>query len=271
MPESHFQLLLRQVQRIFIISWSYLLQYRADVVMWSLFSIITPLLSLVIWQAALAAANPERLVELRTYYLLAILVELMTRSWRGYYLVEQILNGSVIKYLLRPRILLLEFVANNLCTKAMQLLIPLPLFILALIFSPQWFSPAIYQSSHLLLFTGSVILAAGLGFAFNISLGLLAFWIEEASELHSYSFLLRELTSGLLIPLYLMPEWARSLANALPFRYIISAPLEIILGQVDLAGALQLLLYQALWLIAFVFIMRTLWLRGLKTYAVPSQ
>lgn len=261
----------RKMNRMWAIAWSHALQYRGDIAIWALVSAVTPLISLAIWWNAFSNGGILSQQEILTYYLVAMFVEYLTRSWRGVFIVQQILDGKIIKYIIRPPFILFDHITNNLTTKALQLSLPLPAAILLVAFFPQFFSAAIYNPANIALFLLSLILAMVLNFCLDFAIGLLAFWLEDAHELHSYRFLFMQVASGILIPFAVMPETVKTLFSFLPFRYIISAPVEILLGQATGAAASQLLLIQAAWVVVLIIILRFEWVRGLKRYAIPGQ
>lgn len=266
------RMFLKQIGRLFALSWAYALQYRGDIVIWALTSATTPLVSLAIWYSVAKSGDlPTSTRDVITYYILIFLVAYFTRSWRGIFIIEMILNGGIIKYLLRPPVFLFEFISGNLVTKSLQLAVPLPIFLIAIFVHPSWFSPGLFDWANVALFAVSLTMAYILAFAVDLSVGLLAFWIEDAMELQSYRFLLQEVASGVLIPFSVMPPVARTVLSVLPFRYTISAPVEILLGQVQGRETLYLLAAQAAWMISMVVVMRILWVYGLRRYAIPGQ
>lgn len=264
--------MLNRTIRLFSISWSRTLQYRGDLALWFFSVSATPLVSFAIWYS-ISQGNSQLISakEILTYYVLIIFIRITTSSWHGYFLIQQILNGTVVNYLIRPRAIYGEFITNNITTKIMQLLIPLPIIFFVLASFPEWFSPTIYNPFNIFMFFVSLLIAFMISFTFDISMGLLAFWLEDAQELMAYRFILTQIASGILIPFALMPNWLFSLLSALPFRYIISAPAEILLAQTQGIASIQLVGIQLLWLIGFVIILRTLYIRGLKRYAIPGQ
>lgn len=258
--------------RLLILSWSKALVYRVDIFTYLVFSLISPLVALAVWYSVAKNGglplNPREVV---TYYLFIMFVELMTRAWRGMYLVEQILTGKVVAYIIRPPAILWEFVTSNITTKIIQTTLPLILLLVAVILFPQFFSPNIYEPTRVLLFCLSLALAIALSFSFDLSLGMLAFWLEEAHEIHGYRFFLMQVASGILIPLSVMPPTLQAILNWLPFRYIIAAPVEIIMGQAQALATWQVIGLQALWLLGFAVVLRVLFIFGVRRYAVPGQ
>ena len=73
----------------------------------------------------------------------------------------------------------------------------------------------------------AILGAVSLYFTNMMALGLLAFWVEDASAI----FLVYErsmwILGGLLLPLSLFPEAIRRIAEVLPFRFIINGPAQL--------------------------------------------
>lgn len=267
MPNS-----LRAIRQLFATSWSRQLQYRADIALWFFFSIITVLIPLAVWYTVTSSRSggttPK---EILTYYVLVTIVTLLTRSWRGFYISEQILTGKAVQYILKPPVYLWEIVTGTVATRIIQSGLPVAVFLFIAIVFPHFFAETIYQSKNILLFIPSLIIAGIIWFMFDVTIGLLAFWLEDVHELFGYNFLIMQLTSGILIPYALLPHTIKTIFSFLPFRYIISAPIELLLGQSSTQDITTLFFGQSAWLIIFAITVYSLWHKGVKQYAVPGQ
>ena len=84
--------------------------------------------------------------------------------------------------------------------------------------------------AHLALFALSIAGAWILTFFIFITIGSLSFFLEKSIALAEVYFGLFMVLSGYLVPLELMPAWCRAIAEALPFRYMLGAPVEILTG-----------------------------------------
>ena len=173
--------------------------------------------------------------------------------------------------MIRPPLIWLTILTSSLTTKILQLL---PLVVAAVIVLTAW--PAALDFSSftapaIAMFIVSLLIAYVVSAAFDLSMGLAAFWIEEAQELMAYRFLLSQFASGVVIPFALMPSWLHATLSWLPFRYTLSAPIEILMGQVTGVAAWQLIGLQGVWALLFIVILRIMYVTGLKRYAVPGQ
>lgn len=263
---------LRAISRLFAMEWSRIIQYRADAFLWTLAEASVPLISLAIWYTvAQTSSQGPTPTEVFTYYILVMFIKIITEAWVGAFLAGEILNGEIVQDLVRPIAVVWKHLANNLLEKLFKLLLPLPALLLVLMGFPQAFSAAIYNPIHISLFAVSLTLAVALAFVTDMTIGILAFWLEDAFQIRRYKVMLESVASGVLIPFSFMPPLASTLFGFLPFRYIVAAPAEIILGQAEGQNALMLLGLQALWIAGLIAVMRILWLQGLKRYAVPGQ
>lgn len=262
----------RKIARLAALEWSKALQYRFDIAAWTIAEASIPLVSLAIWYAvalnAHAGPSPR---ETLTYYVAVIFIKITTDAWNGFFTAWEILQGEIVKFLIRPFPILWHDLMNNLVEKSIKLSIPLPLFLAAIALFPHWFSGALYEPRHWLYFIPSLALAIILAFVLETIFGFAAFWLEEAQQIRSYKSIFETVASGVLIPFTLMPPAVHTALSLLPFRYIVSAPAEILTGQAEGVQVLSLLGIQLAWITGLSLVSLTMWRAGLKRYAVPGQ
>jgi len=102
-----------------------------------------------------------------------------------------------------------------------------------------------------------------LNFFYIAAVGLLAFWVEEVIGLHLLFDKLKWILGGMLIPVQLYPDAVRRLVDWLPFRHMIGGPAELFV-HFSWAGAADLLLHQALWLIVFGLVCTGIYRLGVR-------
>lgn len=262
----------RKLGRLFLLQWSDVLQYRLDLILWVLSDAVTPLVSMAVWYAvASSAALPLSPRDTLTYFVMVSVVVTFTSAWGGYFLSRDILTGDIVRFLIRPISIFWHIVINNLAEKTFKLLLPLLGLVVVFTFFPQIMSPAIYVPRHIILFALSLLLAAGIVFVLDLSIGALAFWLEDANSIRQFQYILQAVASGMIVPIAFLPHSLSQILNWLPFRYTISAPLELLLGQASGFNAIKLLGLQALWLAVMTAVLALLWRLGLKKYAAPGQ
>lgn len=264
---------MHKLVRLFSLEWSTILQYRSDMILWTLGEAAVPLIALAVWYAVSQSAAHFAFSPAETivYYVLIVLVRILTNAWNGFFFSRQILNGELVQFLLRPLSVFWHHVSNNITEKLLKL--PIPFIIIGIFF---WLAPSLRPLlasyvPRLPLFVASVVLAAAIAFVLDMILGSLAFWLEDATQLRRYKELIYEVSSGILIPLAALPPLALAIFSFLPFRYVISVPIEIVMGTLPTGDIAVAMFYQVMWLIGLLGLQIVVWHRGLKRYAVPTQ
>jgi len=244
------------------------LAYRGDFVFYMLGIIFTPLLSALVWRAALAsgAELPVDRSYLMTYFVFLAIVSMLSSSWLSGFMVDTIRDGQLSKWLVRPGSMLYEMAANNISEKLVKSVVLFPMVALfALAFrhdvsvnSAAW---------RWLVAVVAVVLAAVLSFAFDVAEGSLGFWLEELGGIIKARALVMSILAGQLIPLALFPDWAQGFMKIQPFRYFISFPLEVVLGSLSAREIAFGLAVQTGYAALFVLLARWLWASGKRSYS----
>src|SRR5207253_6803389 len=97
--------------------------------------------------------------------------------------------------------------------------------------------------------------------------GLLGFWITQAIGINDLWFGVFSLLSGYLIPLDLFPPFLRSILYSLPFRYMMSFPIEIFTGRIGVPEIVHGIAAEWLWVGVFYIAYRLVWVRGIRRYS----
>ena len=243
-----------------------MLEYRASIVIWMLTGIM-PLVMLAVW-FSLAEGGPiagYSQDDFVSYYLLMTLVRQLTNVWVIWELDYEIRHGDLSIKLLHPINPIHEYIASHLADKVFRLWILIPLAILAwLIF------PAIhYDVTPITLALMIVALVAAwiLRFMSQYCFGILAFWISEAITLNEIWFAGMLMLGGVVAPLDLFPAPVKTIANYLPFRFMLSFPVEIMSGRMTTMDMLIGLIAMMFWVAFFVVLYRWLWSKGVKQFS----
>lgn len=111
--------------------------------------------------------------------------------------------------------------------------------------------------------TVAIVAALSLYFTNMMALGLLAFWVEDASAI----FLVYErsmwILGGLLLPLSLFPEAIRRVAEVLPFRFIMNGPAQLVV-RFGAAEFWQVIAGQMVWLAVTGVVLALVYRAGVK-------
>jgi ABC-2 type transport system permease protein len=191
-----------------------------------------PLVSLALWTTVAEDGPIGRFggPELVGYFLGALVVRQVTGSWLVWEMSMEVKSGALSRRLLKPIHPLVAYSAENIGAMPMRAAISLPIAIVAV-----WLGAGDVPSDPVIVGAWVVsLLGAWLINFFTMALmGTLSFYFESATAVFQLWLMGFMLLSGYLVPLELLPGWARSLAAILPFRYTLAFPVEAIVGLSD--------------------------------------
>jgi ABC-2 type transport system permease protein len=242
------------------------MMYRGWLVMLQLGNLVVPVISLLVWQGALSlgAQLPVGREYLVTYFVLVSLVSMLTSSWTAGFLAQSIRLGDLASWLVRPCSTHLNGIANNVAEKLVKLLLMVPMvLILAILVRGQLGLPT--NPLRWLGFVLSIAMAAGITFSFDVMVGSLAFWFEDVFGFDRARALAARVLSGGIVPLALLPEALQGFLAVQPFRFMLSFPLEVLLGTTRGSVATGFA-WQAGWLAVFAGGAALIWRVGLRGY-----
>jgi ABC-2 type transport system permease protein len=242
------------------------LHYRWWLAMMQVSNLIVPAMTLLVWQGAisLGAQPPVGQQYLTTYLVLVSLVGLLTSSWTSSFLATSIRLGGVSSWLVRPCSTHLASLANNVAEKLVKLVLIVPMVaVLALQFRDDLALPG--EGVQWLLFVVSVLLAAGMSFCLDVIIGSLTFWLDDIAAIDRLRTLLARTLSGAVIPLALFPSALQGFLAVQPFRFLVSFPLEVLLGRPS-HGLLLGFVAQLAWFLGLLGLAVTVWRLGLRSY-----
>ena len=243
-----------------------MIQYRAVMLLWAAWGIVAPMVSLAVWTAAArgrSLAGFDR-AELAGYFLVTMVVSHLTTAWDMEVFSFEVQNGRLSPRLLRPILPIFQSAADNVAYKLCTAAVLFPIWVLiGLIVRPAihltmeravWLVPAVLQ-------------AAALAFVWGYCVALVAFWTTNIRAINQLYWTGMTFLAGRLAPLALLPPVLRTLAAYMPFRWMLSFPVEMALGRLPLAQILPGLAWQALWLVAGVLAFRLIWAQGIRSYS----
>ena len=134
------------------------------------------------------------------------------------------------------------------------------------------FNPAFdFDVTDVLLFVFSLVLAYILRFFVEWALSLVAFWTTRNEAINQMYYFFGLFLSGRIAPLDLLPGWARAIADALPFKWSVAFPVELLLGRLDTAQIERGFLMQLLWVVVGFAIVKLVWRRGVRKYSAVGS
>ncbi|GIM47516.1 hypothetical protein DNHGIG_30650 [Collibacillus ludicampi] len=215
----------------------------------------------VLYKQAPSIFGNISLSQMITYGVISIVMGIVLSTDEGphQYITTQVKTGMIANDLLKP----ISFPAHMLLrstgdTIARTIFYVLPPLVVAYLILDLQIPASIQQAALFLL---SLILSYLVLFFCNFLFGLIVFKTQDLiGFMFTYWALLRFL-SGQLVPIWLYPDWLKSLVYALPFQAIFYTPLAIYIGKVNGAAIVQAISIQALWVVALYLLSLWVWSR----------
>lgn len=253
----------RKAATFLAVYYAYMVEYRAELVLWVLANSL-PLIMMGVWtQAAQGGQFALTSIEFARYFIAVFFVRQLTIVWVIWEFEKEVVEGKLSPRLLQPIDPAWHHVASHLSERLARL--PFTVFLLVLFFTlyPQalWW-PSL---SGIVLCLLSIALAFTLRFLIQYTFAMFAFWTERATAIEQFWYLFYLFLSGMIAPLTLFPDAVRAVALWTPFPYLVYFPASLLVGlPVDVAQGFGVMV--AWCAIGFVA-NRWLWRRGLKHYS----
>lgn len=254
-------------------TWDEMLTYRVSFIMWRLRNVIQLLTIYFLWSVILPTGKTllgysQSLM--LTYILGTSLLDSIVLSSRTYAVGEEINNGNLMNFLLRPINYFMYWFSKDLGDKFMNLCFStVELILIFIILKPPFFIQT--NPFYILPFIFSIILSLFMYFFINFLLGLIGFWSPEIWAPRFIFITLLGFFAGSLFPLDILPRAVYEILRLLPFTYLLYFPLKIYLGQLSFLEIVTGLSVSVFWTFAIYFIVRTVWQKGLKNYTAYGR
>jgi ABC-2 type transport system permease protein len=245
-----------------------MLQYRAALIIWLIGNILEPLILLVVW-TTVAGSSGGNVVgfgarDFAAYYIVLMVVNQWTFSWVMYEFDYRIREGLFSTSLLHPLHPIHEDIADNLSYKAATL----PVLAGAAAAMTFVFHPAFRISAWMALaFVPAMVMAFLVRFLVEWTVALAAFWTTRTGAINQIHYMAVLFFSGQIAPLAILPRPLQVVATALPFRWAVGFPVELVLGRLSPAQAIAGFGAQAAWLLGALLILKFAWRLSLKHYS----
>jgi ABC-2 type transport system permease protein len=255
--------ILRKALTLLSVYYAYMLEYRAELLLWVLANSL-PIILMGVWiEAAQGGQFNLSPVDFARYFLAVFLLRQITVVWVVWEFEREIVEGKLSPRLLQPIDPVWHHIASHVSERAARLPLAFILLVIFFLLYPQAFwLPSL---AKILLFALAAVLAFALRFVMQYSFAMLAFWTERASAIENFWFLFYLFLSGMIAPLEVFPPVVRTVVLCTPFPYMINFPASIIVGlPVDLTRGFLSMIG---WILLFLGLNRLLWRRGLKRYS----
>jgi len=261
--------MLRIYQRLWQVNWAEQWQYRANLMMYLLYWLVSPVVYLAVWttiarsQGTVGGLTPNDFI---TYYMTLLIVDQLTSEITIHAFGYKIQDGTLSGELIRPmHPILTNSLVYNLAFKVLTLVALIPVWlVLWLLFQPN-FASVTWQG--ILLAVPAVILGFAISFLIGAALTCIAFWTTRVWSLYEFYSGLVILFSGQFVPLQLMPQIVQDIALYLPFQLFKYYPIQLILGRLSAAEIIQGYLMGIFWLVVSLVFFLWVWRNGVKKFS----
>lgn len=198
-----------------------------------------------------------------TYYFFATIFTFLLFRDLGWFISDEIREGTVKNFLLRPISYFLNHFAQHIGGLITNFIYYAPVVLIAFVLLKDYF---VYPQNfiQLIFFVLSFFLAIMMYFLIYYIIGLTSFWFGMIQGLNHGLQVLVAFMGGKYLPLDLFPAWLRNFTKFLPFQYMLYEPISIFLNKTMVNW--QSLLVPLAWVIALFVLAKVLWKRGVIIY-----
>lgn len=251
---------------LFRINWQTTLQYRWSVVIYLVGYSLYVAVLLHLWTAIYHQGDGVAgytLSEILTYYLLQLVLNSVVFSYVSWDLIQHVREGEISNFLVRPLDPYRYYLVLDLSGRVLESLFVLgAVGLLVILVAGTFQLPP--DGKTFMVFLVTVVLAILLSFELDFAIGVAAFWFVQVKAFRQILQSLILFFSGSLLPLDLFPAWLASLAQWLPFPYLVYFPVSVFLGRVE--DPWPGLIRMGVWILVFYGFSRWLLGRGLRRY-----
>ena len=256
-------------KRLWQVNWAEQWQYRANLIMYLFYWLVSPIIYLAVWTSiATAKGSVSGLTanDFVTYYMTLLVVDQITSNIVIHTFAYKIQDGSLSGELVRPiHPLLTNALVNNVAFKILTILGFVPIWILLFfLYGPDFSNVTL---ANVLLAVPAMVMGFLVGYLLSAAITALAFWTTRVYSIHEFYYALMLLFSGQFVPLTLMPGFVQNAAQYLPFQLQIYFPIQIILGKLTQAQIMQGYVSGVVWLAIALTAFNWVWRNGVKRYS----
>ncbi len=239
--------------------------YRAEMLVWVLATTM-PLVMLALWSTVARDAPVGRYGQPQfvAYFLSTFIVRQLTGSWAFWEMNQDVKSGALGMRLLRPVHPLLAYAAESLAAMPMRVVVSLPLAAVAL--GVIGAGGVTHDPVLWVLWAVSLAGAWLLTLFIGLAVGCAAFFFESSLKVMDLWLVFFFVFSGYLLPVEILPGGLRAVVDALPFRFQIGLPVELMTGALGRGEALGMLARQWAWVAVSLGSTALMWRRGLRRF-----
>ena len=244
--------------KIFEVSVLNRFEYRLNSFMWLLYSFIPTLASMAVWNTvyrersynAFGYTNNEMI----TYYFIMLIVSNLLKAGYDYHgVADSIKYGSINQFLVRPYDFMKYKFIYSLPENVIFIFVGIiPLIVLGVILRSS--ITLEFNYSIVIFFVIALVLGYLIQFLILFSLSTCAFFMHSITSLFMTLDILKNIVSGQVFPLSILPKPIFKILQYSPFQYLAFYPVGILQGRYEQKEMVMQSLVGFLWiLILFIF------------------
>lgn len=243
-------------------------QFRTELLVYSFTTALPILIWLLAWRSILGSGTVQGydFATIVGYYTLGLAIRVLTSTNFENYRVQQIRDGKIDFFLLKPVGYFFEVWWRKLGSDIGLWVWILPILAAVLMIVPEY-TGVIWGT----VLTQWLVLGLCLLFAYLVEFGVsfiivtMGFWFERAEGLQHFKWILISLTSGNILPFVFFPEKVQGVLKLLPFQYLYHVPIEVMLQRRLFTAADAITM--SIWLACIAVLGAFFWKNGVNKYA----
>jgi ABC-2 type transport system permease protein len=166
------------------------------------------------------------------YYAVAALINYVIMDFADWNLQMLVHTGKFLTYVLRPISHVFFAFSQKIGHRFLGLVFEfIPIYVIFIVVFKIRLVPAMPFWALVSIFLSFVMM-----FLIDYCVGITAFWLTRTSGVRRMFLILRDLCSGVMVPLTLFPELLQKVFFFLPFQFITYVPIRVFIGSYELGG-----------------------------------
>lgn len=246
------------------------LQYRSQLLFWTVVRLLYFALTFSLWSAIFAAHDGAvirgyTLEEMVSYYLLIYIVSSLAETHFEWDMRAEIASGDMAPFLTKPQPFLLRTCMDGLAATWMYGLLSIVLYG-GIAWALGTRLDALIVPSQIVVALLSILFALVITGCFSAMLGAVTFWVPQSEPILAMKGTILPLLSGATIPLDVLPLVAQRILALTPFPWMAFFPVRLLTKDLPVREIVEGLGMQLLWSLVLLFAVRVVWQRGLRRF-----
>jgi len=244
-----------------------LFAYRAAMLLWAVWGIAGPLVTLAVWSTA---AGPKPIAgftreQFATYFILGMVMNHFTAAWDMDVFGWLVQYGRLSGLLMRPVLPVWQAVSDNVAFKLLTGVVVAPAWVvLGLAVRADW---TIVSAGSVACAIPALVMAMVLNFLSGYCVAMVAFWTTKNGAINRVYWSIAMFLGGRIAPLAVLPPVLQAAARYLPFQTMFAFPIEVAMGRQTGNQIIANYLLQLIWIAVGLVVWRLVWRAGLKRYS----